>query len=403
MVRRPNVGVIGAGMMGKIAVPVIRFAGGNVTAVLGVDGKEVDALAEATRLGDDAYRGDFGEFDRLLKDDSTDAFYLATPNCFHAEQGIAAASHGKHPFFEKPLATTPEDADRVFDALMQARVAGDINALYRNYVMFGYMADTIRTGRLGKPVKVVMRYLQDWQMNPEQDIGWRPINEIAGKGKLTGDLGAHVIHNTRYLFPNAEFVEFEGERRNVHPVRYKLKKGGAETFGGKTIPSHLEAPELYDAMNMLDDSIYSGDDRASADFVLRLSDDTKVVGYYELDQVSAGNRNNYTVELVFEEGTVSWAQETPNWVVEAGKDGKPTNIELGGAPGITGRPPGHPKGYTEAMTIGVQRFLEEIERAGYGSLTPENWDAYTGRNIGDAREAVRIIAKWNASSLIPRV
>jgi len=400
--RPVNCLVVGAGMMGKITPPLIRQAGGNVYGVLGIDSTEVERLASQIELADDVARGDFGDYDRFLKDDpNVDAVFIATPNFMHAEMAIKAAQAGKHVFIEKPLATSMVDAENIYAALMDARVAAEINALYRHHEMFGYMKDAITSRRLGTPVWVEMTYQQDWQMDPDTDIGWRPVNEIAGKGKLTGDLGAHVLQNTFDLFDGAEIIDFNGKRYNVHPVRYKLKGGSAETFGGGGIPSHVERPDLYEEMDMLDADKYSGDDIATAEFLLGMPGAAGVRGRYLLDQVIAGHKNDYRVSILFEKGKVYWEAEYPNHVIESGADGVDKIIQRGSAPGITGRPPGHPKGYGDALTDSVVSMFRKIKDAGYGRLDDATLESYTGRNIGDAVKTTRAIARWNEPALIP--
>ena len=53
-------------------------------------------------------------------DPDVDAVYIASPNSLHAEQAIAMLRAGKAVLVEKPLATTPDEAEAMIEAAQQA-------------------------------------------------------------------------------------------------------------------------------------------------------------------------------------------------------------------------------------------------------------------------------------------
>lgn len=55
------------------------------------------------------------DFDAFLSRDDLDLIYIASPNCFHAEQACRAMQKGKHVIVEKPAAATRGEVKRMAD------------------------------------------------------------------------------------------------------------------------------------------------------------------------------------------------------------------------------------------------------------------------------------------------
>jgi predicted dehydrogenase len=69
---------------------------------------------------------------------------------------------------------------------------------YRFYPAIRLAKEMIDGGELGEIYHFRGRYHQEWIMDPEFPKVWRLDKEVAGSGAL-GDLGAHVIDQSRYL------------------------------------------------------------------------------------------------------------------------------------------------------------------------------------------------------------
>jgi predicted dehydrogenase len=112
-----RVGMLGLGSIAQVVhVPILGQLAGVTLAVVG-DADEVKARTIGGRIGSRVVHTD----EEVYGADDVDAIVICTPNYLHEEQAIAALEAGKHVLVEKPLALTPEAAERVIAA---ARASG---------------------------------------------------------------------------------------------------------------------------------------------------------------------------------------------------------------------------------------------------------------------------------------
>lgn len=391
--------VAGLGMMGSITPHIIEQAGGRIVGVLGINDEEAATFLKNNRFPNVRFAGRLDEYAEVLKKPHSEfnAVLIAVPNYLHADMGVAAAEAGKHVLIEKPLATNYHDAIRFFSAAIRSGVAAEINSQYRHHEVLGILRKMIDENEVEE---VEMGYIQGWQANKTDSIGWRPEIAIAGRGKLVGDLGAHVLQTTFDLF-GGNFVSFEGSTYNVHPKRFKPKQMTV-SFDKSKRPGPEEAPDLWIEMDMLDPTKYSGDDRAEAHFELKTRKGQKVNGKYILSQVDPGdkvlgNENNFYIRVKFKDGSEArWFQEDPNHldVLQQGKIYQ--RIERSSPPSTTGRPGGHPHGYGDAILLEVNKMMDVVESGNPGRIK-----AYTCENIAPAVKTVRMIEEWLHQPLQP--
>ncbi|MDQ0243611.1 putative dehydrogenase [Bacillus fengqiuensis] len=64
----------------------------------------------------------FTDLESMAMSDEIDAVYIASPNCFHAEQAIMYMNHGKHVLCEKPMASNKEEVKAMIDAARKNNV-----------------------------------------------------------------------------------------------------------------------------------------------------------------------------------------------------------------------------------------------------------------------------------------
>ena len=121
-----NVGVIGAGFMGKApslayaAMPMFFWPSPALPhRKIIAEITEDRAKEAARRFGYESYTADWR---RVVEDRSIDIVDIATPNNTHPEIAIAALEAGKHVICEKPLASRTEQARMMCEAARKAGV-----------------------------------------------------------------------------------------------------------------------------------------------------------------------------------------------------------------------------------------------------------------------------------------
>lgn len=162
--------------------------------------KAEDAAAEAG--AEKAY----GDFDRLLEDESITVLDLVTPNFAHEEQIVRAVEAGKHIICEKPLSTTVAEAERISSAVEAAGTTFGMIFNYRFIPALLQAKELIEAGELGEIYSFRAEYFHTGYQNPERPLSWRMDREKSGGGALV-DLGVHVIDLVHHLFGRIAAVQ----------------------------------------------------------------------------------------------------------------------------------------------------------------------------------------------------
>jgi predicted dehydrogenase len=201
-VKTVNVGLIGAGFMGKAhslayaAMPMFFWPAPAIPHRYVIADVSDELAAEAAlRFGYEKHTADWRA---VVEDPRVDVVDVATPNHLHAEIAVAAAAAGKHILCEKPLARTADEARRMLDAVQNAGVVHMVAFNYRRTPAVALAKKLIDEGAIGNIRNFRGTYLQDWSADPNGPLSWRFRKEIAGSGAL-GDIGTHVIDIARHL------------------------------------------------------------------------------------------------------------------------------------------------------------------------------------------------------------
>jgi predicted dehydrogenase len=187
-----RVALIGAGGIAVANhIPGIRLCrDAEVTALCDPDTRALEAAAVASGV-QRLYR----DPEELLRDAPVDAVIIATPNRFHRDIAIAAASTGRHVLCEKPLALTVEDAERMVAAAEHAGVRHMTAFTYRYVPAMRYMKHLVESGAVGVPWHFRAQRFQDWE---RRNLGWRQRRSDAGTGEI-GDMLSHRIDFGHHL------------------------------------------------------------------------------------------------------------------------------------------------------------------------------------------------------------
>jgi 1,5-anhydro-D-fructose reductase (1,5-anhydro-D-mannitol-forming) len=140
----------------------------------------------------------YGSLDSLLADPGIDAVFLVSPNHLHKDQVTRAAAAGKHVLCEKPLATTPADAQDMVDACAKAGVRLGTGFHLRHNVVHQRARDIVARGELGEIRFVSARYAHASAGTGGPPPAWRRDPGQAGGGAFIGT-GVHAIDLLRFI------------------------------------------------------------------------------------------------------------------------------------------------------------------------------------------------------------
>jgi levoglucosan dehydrogenase len=288
-----NVGVIGAGFMGKAhslayaAMPMF-FWPAPAMPHRRIIAEVNDELAQeaARRFGYDEGTGDWR---KVVEHPDVQLVDIATPNDSHPEIAIAAAEAGKHVLCEKPLARTAAEARAMLDAAERAGVVHMVAFSYRRTPAVALARKLIDEGAIGKVLNFRGTYLQDWSNDPDLPLSWRFSREVAGSGAI-GDIATHVIDFARYLAGEIDAVNAMTQRY-IHDR--PIQQAGADQLAGAAKQSGAPRGPVD-----VDDEVMT---------MLRFTDGA--VGSIEATRAAHGRKNYLTFEVHGETGTLAFDYE----------------------------------------------------------------------------------------------
>src|SRR4051794_21139285 len=152
--RTINVGLIGAGFMGKAhslayaAMPMFFWPAPAIPHRRTIADVTPEIADEAAlRFGFERSTADWRE---IVADPEIDLVDVATPNHMHAEIAIAAAEAGKAIICEKPLARSGDEAQGMYDAVQRAGVVNMVAFNYRRTPAVALARRYIDEGAIGR-------------------------------------------------------------------------------------------------------------------------------------------------------------------------------------------------------------------------------------------------------------
>lgn len=288
-----NVGLVGYKFMGKahsnayarLSMFFECNAKVNMRAICGRDKNWVRQSAE--KFGWDSYET---SWQKLVSREDIDIIDITAPSNTHKEIAIAAANYGKHVFCEKPLALNLPDAREMLEVVTRNKIKHQIGFNYRFAPAIQLAKELIDAGKLGTIRHVRASYLQDFITDPEFPLVWRLQKEICGSGSL-GDLGAHFIDLSRFLV--GEFKTVMGMQKTFIKSRPIV-----ERMEGLSAQANTDAPR----------GIVDVDDGS----VFICEFENGALGVFEATRFSAGHKNDLSIEISGDRGSVRYVFERMN-------------------------------------------------------------------------------------------
>ena len=388
--KKLNVGLIGAGFMGKahslayVAMPMFFWPAPAIPVRKTiVDVSDSIAAEAAQRFGFEKSTSDWRS---VVEDPEIDIIDIATPNHLHAEIAIAAAAAGKHIISEKPLARNGDEAKTMYDAVKNAGIVHMVAFNYRRTPAVALAKKYIVEGAIGDILNFRGTYLQDWSADPDGPLSWRFQKSIAGSGSL-GDIGTHVVDMARFLC--GEITQVNTQLKTWVKTR-PLQAGGVDKLGASTKDSTAPRGEVD-----VDDEVLS-----------LLEFQNGAIGSLEATRNAHGRNNFLTFEIHGTLGSIYFNYERRDELQVAFASDQADR--KGFRTVYTG--PAHPYGeglwpipalgigYGETKIIETYDFVKAI--MGGGEVSPNFKDGYQINLIADAMAASSQSRSWTSVQLV---
>ena len=388
--KKLNVGLIGAGFMGKahslayMAMPMFFWPAPAIPVRKTiVDVSDSIAAEAAQRFGFEKSTSDWRS---VVEDPEIDIIDIATPNHLHAEIAIAAAAAGKHIISEKPLARNGEEAKTMYDAVKNAGIVHMVAFNYRRTPAVALAKKYIDEGAIGEILNFRGTYLQDWSADPDGPLSWRFQKSIAGSGSL-GDIGTHVVDMARFLC--GEITQVNTQLKTWVKTR-PLQAGGVDKLGAST--KDATAPR--------------GDVDVDDEVLSFLEFQNGAIGSLEATRNAHGRNNFLTFEIHGTIGSIYFNYERRD-ELQVAFASDPADRK-GFRTVYTG--PAHPYGeglwpipalgigYGETKIIETYDFVKAIMEG--GEVSPNFKDGYQINLIADAMAASAQSRSWTSVQLV---
>ena len=335
MKRKLRYGMVGGGQNAFIGA-VHRMAAnldGQIELVAGAfssDAKNSQATGDQLFLNPKRVYASYQEMAEreaaLPAEERIDFVAIVTPNFLHAPVATAFLKKGFHVVCDKPMTLTVKEA-KTLRAVV--RKSGKVFALTHNYTGYPMVKEArelVRTGQLGKILKVVAEYPQGWLLDKieadgQKQAAWRSDPKKAGASCCVGDIGTHAENLGRYI------------------TGLKIDELCAE------FTSFIPGRTLEDDANML----------------IRYHGGAK--GVLHCSQISCGEENNLNIRVYGTKGSLAWQQEHPNELKFVPKGEAARILRRGNgyvsdvAKKFTRLPFGHPEAFIEAF---ANIYLEAV-------------------------------------------
>jgi predicted dehydrogenase/aryl-alcohol dehydrogenase-like predicted oxidoreductase len=194
-------GIIGTGAIAKTLANAIKHS------------RTGSLVAVASRAKETAekFGGEFGidparcypSYDAILKDDSVQAVYVATPHPLHTEWAIKAAEAGKHVLVEKPIAVNQYLAQAIVEAAVSNNVFLMEAFMYRCHPQTKKLVELIKEKAIGDVRVIHATFSFGAGFNPNSRLY---SAELGGGGIL--DIGCYPASISRLIAGAAAGKDF---------------------------------------------------------------------------------------------------------------------------------------------------------------------------------------------------
>jgi len=368
-----RVGIIGAGFTGQQHAEAIRrIPGTDVVALSDCNAKIAISKCEQLYIKDC-----YSDYKEMLSQPDIDVIHNCTPNNMHHPINKNIIRSKKHVFCEKPLAVSTQETSELLSLATQTGVAHGVNFNYRQNSMVQEMRQRVNSGDTGRIFMIHGHYLQDWLLY-DTDYDWRMDPVIGGPSRAVADIGSHWFDLAQFV-TGKRIQSVYANLMTMHPVR-KHRSSKNETFSANT--GELDEELMNEVKIASEDAAF---------ITMKFEDGTP--GLLVVSQVSAGRKNDISINIDSSEYSMEWQQERPD-VLFTGHRNKPNQVFCSSPQSLTGDakryatlPAGHPVAWHDALRNGINEFYQSIRNNTYSSGT---------QNYATFKDGHRIVALTEA-------
>lgn len=342
MKRKLRMGMVGGGpgaFIGDVHRKASRLDG-NIELVAGAfDIDPEKSLAMGAELCIDSERTyhNYKEMieKELQREDPVDFITIVTPNNWHFPIAKDCLEAGFNVMCEKPMTMTLEEAKELKTLVEKTGKVFGLMHTYTGYPMVKLAKDMVKQGDLGKILKIVVQYPQEWLARPiekegQQQASWRTDPKQSGVAGCIGDIGTHAANLAEYI-------------------------------------SGLEITDICADLSTFIDGRALDDD---GNCLLRFNNGAK--GLLQASQISIGTKNDLAIWVYGSDKSVEWHQESPNQLLVKSL-GAPVEIWERSSEYVAGKsaaaarctriPEGHPEAFFESFANHYLNFGDTISAA----------------------------------------
>jgi len=201
-----NVGILGAGFMGKMhAECYYNLANAKLVAVGDVDREKAGELAK----NHNAHA--LSQPEKVIENEDIDLIDVCLPTFLHKEYVIKAAQAGKHVLCEKPIALTVQDAEEMIRVAEIAKVKFMIAQVIRFWPEYIMLKQTYENKRLGRILSINLS-----RLSAAPTWSWRDwMLDSAKSGSALVDLHIHDTDYLLCLLGKPSFVFTQGSKSDI--------------------------------------------------------------------------------------------------------------------------------------------------------------------------------------------
>jgi predicted dehydrogenase len=244
--KKINVAVIAAGNRGRgVTNNLLRDSEGNVkvVSVFDPDKKQCERAIEHWNSPDTVICDTYEE---AINTPGVDWVMVFSPNAHHKEHILAGFAAGKNVFSEKPLATSIEDCQEIFEAHQKSGLLFATGFVLRYSKLYRKAKDLIASGKLGK----VLSIDANENITPAHGgyimMNWRRNTKLSGPHIL--EKCCHDLDLINWFCDSlpSKIASFGGLDYFTPENEYYMEKYGKKTFAAWHDPHRVDSPFTAD-------------------------------------------------------------------------------------------------------------------------------------------------------------